>query len=48
MSHKDDAVYVEHRLSCIRRVEEYIGSDKEVLPIYACSGCSITQSANHG
>ncbi len=28
MSHKGDAVYVEHMLSCIERILEYIGDDK--------------------
>lgn len=31
MSHKDDAVYVEHMLSCIDRIIEYIGNDKEAF-----------------
>ena len=31
MSHKDDAVYVEHMLTCIDRVLEYIGNDKEAF-----------------
>ena len=31
MNHKDDAVYVEHMLSCIDRVLEYIGNDKEAF-----------------
>ena len=31
MSHKDDAVYVEHMLTCIDRVLDYIGNDKEAF-----------------
>jgi len=31
VSHKDDAVYVEHMLSCIDRIIEYIGNDKEAF-----------------
>ena len=31
MSHKDDAVYIEHMLTCIDRVLEYIGSDKDAF-----------------
>lgn len=31
MNHKDDAVYVEHMLSCINKILEYIGNDKEAF-----------------
>ena len=31
MSHKDDAVYIEHMLTCIDRVLDYIGNDKEAF-----------------
>ena len=29
MNHKDDAVYIEHMLTCINKILEYIGNDKE-------------------
>ena len=31
MSHKGDAVYIEHMLTCIDRVLDYIGNDKEAF-----------------
>jgi uncharacterized protein with HEPN domain len=31
VNHKDDAVYVEHMLSCINKILEYIGNDKEAF-----------------
>jgi uncharacterized protein with HEPN domain len=31
VNHKDDTVYVEHMLSCIDKILEYIGNDKEAF-----------------